>query len=103
MLCYLFNNIIITARADSPVQVRYKYTITRTTYSEKMLATISAEAKYDLKADDAARPGLLNMLDENRPIGDASVILRNLFPKFLKVTLDAHTKSFNTFHGFQLD
>lgn len=75
----------IISLTDSSVQVRYKYTISRTTYSDKMLGTISAEPKFELKSDDPARIGLINMLDEANNADESAVVLKNLFPKFLKV------------------
>lgn len=70
--------------SGNPVQVRYKYTISRTTYSEKMLGTISNEHKYDLKPNDTARLGIIEML--SNPLGnETKVTLKHLFPKFLKV------------------
>lgn len=77
--CFWF---LITA---NPVQVRYKYTISRTTYSDKMVGTISAEEKYDLKPLDPERTGLIEMLNETHNLTYSSVTLKNLFPKFLKV------------------
>lgn len=71
--------------ADETLKVRYKYSVTRKTYNEKMLPTISMEPSYVIEKEDRAiREALVNMLE-----GDESaerLLLPTLFPKFLKVT-----------------
>lgn len=69
---------------DVTLKVRYKYSVTRVTYSEKMAATISDEPSYVLKNDDPARIGLVSMLEGNNT---DRIELPYLFPKFLKVSL----------------
>lgn len=70
--------------ADVTLKVRYKYSVTRVTYSEKMSATISDEPSYVLKNDDPARIGLVAMLEGNNT---DRIELPFLFPKFLKVCI----------------
>lgn len=68
------------------MEIRYKYSISRTTYSEKMLGTIAAEPSLELKSGDPTRLQLLKMLSLGNNDQQAAVVLKNLFPKFLKVS-----------------
>lgn len=65
------------------LMVRYKYSISRVTYSEKMSGTIEAERSFDISENSPARKGLISMLNQ----GNTSdrIELPFLFPKFLKV------------------
>lgn len=67
------------------LKVRYKYSISRTTYSEKMSGTIEAEQSFDIVDDSPERKGLISMLNQ----GNTSdrIQLPFLFPKFLKVCI----------------
>lgn len=67
---------------DVTLKIRFKYTVSRNTYSDKMAGTIMAEPSYDLTAEDPARAGLIAMLESN---ASNRVELPHLFPKFLKV------------------
>lgn len=70
------------------LKVRYKYSISRVTYSEKMSGTIEAEQSFDILGDSPARTGLISMLNQ----GNTSdrIQLPFLFPKFLKVQILAN-------------
>lgn len=71
----LINNVTL--------KVRYKYSVSRITYSEKMSGTIEGERSFDLLEESPARKELLGMLNH---VSDGKRIqLPFLFPKFLKV------------------
>lgn len=68
--------------------IRYQFAVSRKTFSEKMLGTISSEASYQLAVNDPARQGLIDMLDAdtiNTNTSSQKIVLHHLFPKFLKV------------------
>lgn len=66
--------------------VRYKYSVSRVTYSEKMAGTVEAEQPFNLTAESPARKDLLAML--NQASVGKRIQLPFLFPKFLKVHFD---------------
>lgn len=65
------------------LKVRYKYSISRTTYSEKMSGTVEGERSFDILEDSPARQGLITMLNQGNVT--EPIELPFLFPKFLKV------------------
>lgn len=69
----LINNVTL--------KVRYKYSVSRKTYSEKMAETVDGDRKIDLSPE--ARAGLIAMLSHEANV--KRVQLPYLFPKFLKV------------------
>lgn len=69
----LINNVTLT--------VRYKYSVSRTSFSEKMAETVDGDRKIDLSPE--SRAGLIAML--NRDPNVKRIQLSFLFPKFLKV------------------
>lgn len=69
----LINNVTLT--------VRYKYSMSRKTFSEKMAETVDGDQKIDLSVE--ARTGLIAMLNHESNV--KPVQLSFLFPKFLKV------------------
>lgn len=71
------------ANNETTIKVRYKYSVSRITYSEKMPSTISAEQSFDIVGANPIRKGLLSML--NRTANGTRVVMSYLFPKFLKV------------------
>lgn len=72
---------------NDTLKVRYKLSISRVTYSEKMPGTIDIERSFDLVHDSPARKELLTMLNNvnNTASGGKRIQLPFLFPKFLKV------------------
>lgn len=68
---------------NETLKVRYKYSISRTTYSEKMSGTIEGEQSFDIQGDSPARQGLISMLNDGNLT--ERIQLPFLFPKFLKV------------------
>lgn len=75
------------ANSNTTLKVRYKYTVSRVTYSEKMSGTISAEQSFDIIGESPIRKGLLAML--NHESNTTRVEMTYLFPKFLKVGFQA--------------
>lgn len=69
----LINNVTL--------KVRYKYSISRETFSEKMAETVDGDQKIDLSPE--ARAGLIAMLNHESNV--KRVQLPFLFPKILKV------------------
>lgn len=65
------------------LKVRYKFSISRQTFSEKMAGTVEGDQKIDLAPE--AREGLIKMLNHTHNSTDKRVQLSFLFPKFLKV------------------
>lgn len=61
--------------------VRYKYSVSRQTFSDKMAETVDGNQKFDLSQE--ARTGLIAMLNHQSNV--KRVQLSFLFPKFLKV------------------
>lgn len=69
----LINNVTL--------KVRYKYSVSRQTFSDKMAETVDGDQKTDLSPE--ARAGLIAMLNHESNV--KRVQLAFLFPKFLKV------------------
>lgn len=67
------------------LKVRYKVSISRKTYNEKMSGTIETEQEFDIKEDSPARAGLISMLNQGN--SSQRIQLPYLFPKFLKVSM----------------
>lgn len=68
---------------DTTLNVRYKYSVSRKTYSEKMPGTISMEPTYVIEEDDRiSRDALIGMLTNNVT---ERLTLPFLLPKFIKV------------------
>lgn len=67
------------------LQIRYKYSVSRTTHSEKMAAVVEAEQTFELTSKSPVRQQLITMLNEGSK--GARIQLPFLFPKFLKVIL----------------
>lgn len=65
------------------LRIRYKYSITRTTYSDKMSGVVEAEVWYDLTAESPVRKELITML--NQGAAGKRIQIPFLFPKFIKV------------------
>ncbi|XP_037048036.1 piezo-type mechanosensitive ion channel component isoform X2 [Bradysia coprophila] len=76
--------LIEDLRRNATLKVRYKYSVTRKTYNEKMLPTISMEPSYVIEEDDQMiRDALIRMLEGKN--SSERLLLPKLFPKFLKV------------------
>lgn len=80
--CSIDNDFFLNV--DATLKVRYKYSVSRKTYNEKMLGTISMEPFFVIEeADQDVRNALISMLTAKN-ISDR-MQLPYLFPKFLKV------------------
>lgn len=71
----LLNNVTL--------KIRYKYSVARTTYSEKMSGIVEAEQSFELTAQSPVRKELITMLNQGSK--GVRIQLPLLFPKFLKV------------------